>query len=313
MLASIFRFVVGVILTTFSVVLIVSRLAIEVIGASTAPDDFAALKQRMPRIAEWFFTTPWWVPSLLMVAMAVTAGWLLWSTAKTTTKKAIEENPHPSTREVQEMIAEALSLAPAPLDAVRDELRHIHEKLAAIPNINSVNTDQFATLSKPISWLVSKARMEMLGQVEEDITLYERTFDAEGTISWTSRMMGSRQHAITGLASLGYSIAQISELSNKRKVFISGDTRFATVSDFEKQWWENGLQKQKWYLDRSDLHLFKDMLDRRKETLIREASSSLLSQCDDVSAKDLWCKEGDNHGTLNELVNQSKIRRPDSH
>lgn len=42
------------------------RLTFEFIGAAAAPEDFALFKQRLPKMLEWLFTAPWWVPSILL-------------------------------------------------------------------------------------------------------------------------------------------------------------------------------------------------------------------------------------------------------
>lgn len=67
----------GVLATVVVVLLAVVRIAFEIIGASTAPDDFGQLQERMPKVLAWFFTTPWIVPTLLLFALAALAAWLL--------------------------------------------------------------------------------------------------------------------------------------------------------------------------------------------------------------------------------------------
>ena len=77
----------GILFTALLVLIGLVRLGFEIIGASTAPDDFALLKQRMPKVLEWLFTTPWPVPALLMILIAALAAWLLISGTR---KAAIE-------------------------------------------------------------------------------------------------------------------------------------------------------------------------------------------------------------------------------
>lgn len=90
----------AVAVATFSL----ARLAFEIIGASTAPDDFEALKGRMPAVLEWLFTTPWIVPTLLVIAVAVGAAWLLISGTKEATADEIDTHPHLNEAEIVRLI-----------------------------------------------------------------------------------------------------------------------------------------------------------------------------------------------------------------
>jgi hypothetical protein len=77
----------GLLLAVLLLLITLFRIGFEIIGASTAPDDFALLKQRMPNVLEWLFTTPWPVPSALLIGIAALAAWLL----VTGTRKAANE------------------------------------------------------------------------------------------------------------------------------------------------------------------------------------------------------------------------------
>lgn len=109
---SFLKFVGGVLLTSLLVIVSIARIAFEVIGASTAPDDFATLKQRMPTIANWLFTTPWPVPTAIMLLLAVAAGWLLWSATRKATEDEIEAHPHPTLAQVEALIAQKIAEIP---------------------------------------------------------------------------------------------------------------------------------------------------------------------------------------------------------
>lgn len=81
-MGNILRFFGGVLLTAFIVIVTLARLAVEMIGASTTPDDFALLKQRMPAVLSWLFSTPWWVPTMLLFGASAAAAWLIWTGTK---------------------------------------------------------------------------------------------------------------------------------------------------------------------------------------------------------------------------------------
>lgn len=88
-----FKIASGILVATVVLVFSLTRLVFEVIGASTAPDDFALLKQRMPRLLEWLFTTPWIVPTLLVLGATGLATWLLWSGLRGSAFQPMGDNP----------------------------------------------------------------------------------------------------------------------------------------------------------------------------------------------------------------------------
>ena len=49
--------------------------AVTLIGATTVGDDFTQLLERLPAIAQWLFSTPWWVPSGLAFALRGFSDW----------------------------------------------------------------------------------------------------------------------------------------------------------------------------------------------------------------------------------------------
>ena len=48
------------------------------LGATTADDDLRNLIARLPRWAEWLFSTPWWVPTALAILLTFFLIWLSW-------------------------------------------------------------------------------------------------------------------------------------------------------------------------------------------------------------------------------------------
>lgn len=45
-----------------------ARLVIDLL---TLPDDVRAISARLPMWVQWLFSTPWWVPAALLVAISV--------------------------------------------------------------------------------------------------------------------------------------------------------------------------------------------------------------------------------------------------
>ena len=55
-----------------------ARLMLDFIGYTTAPEDFETLQGKLPKVVDWLFSTPWWVPSLTMLgltALVVLVSW----------------------------------------------------------------------------------------------------------------------------------------------------------------------------------------------------------------------------------------------
>lgn len=58
-----------------------TKLVVTAIGATTVGEDFnLLLAEKLPKLADWLFSTPWWVPSLLASALTVFVMWLSWPT-----------------------------------------------------------------------------------------------------------------------------------------------------------------------------------------------------------------------------------------
>ena len=55
-----------------------TKVAVTLIGASTVGDDFNQLVERLPKWAEWLFSTPWWVPTILATVLTCFLIWLSW-------------------------------------------------------------------------------------------------------------------------------------------------------------------------------------------------------------------------------------------
>lgn len=90
---SLLKILAGMVLTVLVTVLLVARIVLDIIGYTTAPDDFELLQQRMPSILEWLFSTPWWVSALFQLAIVMPAAWLLISGTRRATADEIEEHP----------------------------------------------------------------------------------------------------------------------------------------------------------------------------------------------------------------------------
>ncbi|MCJ2187337.1 hypothetical protein [Novosphingobium beihaiensis] len=102
------RFFGGVLLSSLIVVITISRLAVEVIGASTAPDDYDVLKRRMPAMLSWLFSTPWWAPTALLFGGAGIAAWLIWTATKSAAAKEMEHHSALDEKAIKNTVAAAI-------------------------------------------------------------------------------------------------------------------------------------------------------------------------------------------------------------
>ncbi len=55
-----------------------ARIALEVIGATTAPEDFSLLMGRVLAMLSWLFSTPWWVATAILVLLVGAAAYLFY-------------------------------------------------------------------------------------------------------------------------------------------------------------------------------------------------------------------------------------------
>ena len=55
-----------------------ARAMLNFIGYTTAFDDAELLQRRLPGWLSWIFSTPWWVPTVLMVALTAFVVWACW-------------------------------------------------------------------------------------------------------------------------------------------------------------------------------------------------------------------------------------------
>lgn len=125
---SVLRFIAGLLLSTLIASLLLARFAVEIIGASTAPDDFALLMQRIPVVLSWLFSTPWPVPAALLIGLSAFAGWLLMSGTKKATAEEIADHPGLSEEAITSLIDHRL---PSLDDYAKHSHLHDHDvKLA---------------------------------------------------------------------------------------------------------------------------------------------------------------------------------------
>jgi hypothetical protein len=123
----------GLFLAIVLIVFSLARIAFEIIGASTAPDDFALLRQRMPRVLEWLFTTPWIVPTLIVVGATALATWLLWSGIKGAAFEPMGDAAPPVTMaDVEEAIGRQLGQPATGVSEHSNELEEISASIAEL-------------------------------------------------------------------------------------------------------------------------------------------------------------------------------------
>jgi hypothetical protein len=76
------------------------KFVLDWVGRTTAADDYHEFLKRVPRWAEWLFSTPGWVPAVLATALAIFLVWLSWPQKRkelATTRAASVSDAPPTT------------------------------------------------------------------------------------------------------------------------------------------------------------------------------------------------------------------------
>jgi hypothetical protein len=153
------QILIGIVVTVVVIAIALARIAFEIIGISTAPDDFALLQQRMPDITRWLFSTPWWVPTFLLLAASAAAAWLIWSGTRKTASEQVSEHAGLSDEEVRALIDKHLQAAAPSGAAVKDaDIHRLDERIAELAGkvnftrgIADATASQFEKLAREFS------------------------------------------------------------------------------------------------------------------------------------------------------------------
>ena len=70
-----------------------ARFMLEALGYTTAPEDYAALQEKLPKAIDWLFSTPWYVPSLTMFAFTGLVIWICWPQTSKISVKGLPFDP----------------------------------------------------------------------------------------------------------------------------------------------------------------------------------------------------------------------------
>lgn len=83
---------------------LVAKGLVTAIGATTVGDDFDQLLERLPKWADWLFSTPWWVPGSLALCLTIFLVWLSWPSGRAPATKRDEHAPSPPPKETSAVI-----------------------------------------------------------------------------------------------------------------------------------------------------------------------------------------------------------------
>ncbi|MCI0555768.1 MAG: hypothetical protein L0287_32885 [Anaerolineae bacterium] len=61
---------------SLNALLLGAKWMLDLLGYTTAPEDFKNLQKKLPAFLTWLFSSPWWVPSLLMVLLTLLVVWV---------------------------------------------------------------------------------------------------------------------------------------------------------------------------------------------------------------------------------------------
>jgi hypothetical protein len=163
------RIVGGLLLAILVGVFLIVRLAFEVIGLATAPEDFAAFQQRMPKVFQWLFTTPWLVPTVILLAATAGAAYLIWSGTRKTVQEAVVTGGVDEKR-VEEMIQSAFNEFGA---ALKDAFRPPEPTPETI-TLTSHKGKPLVKLPEPELKLVSSALLGIRDYLRNDFAEFLR-------------------------------------------------------------------------------------------------------------------------------------------
>ena len=83
-----------------------ARLMLDFLGYTTAPEDFGAAQEKLPKVIDWLFSTPWWVPSLTMVLLTGLVIWVCLPREWTSTiSAALPQQPAPNDYKIDPWVA----------------------------------------------------------------------------------------------------------------------------------------------------------------------------------------------------------------
>lgn len=258
----------GVAVTIILIVLGLVRLAFEVIGASTAPDDFQQLQDRMPKIMAWLFTTPWPVPTLLFVVLTALAGWLLWSGARKTAQEAVTVTPD----EIRAMIAEAVGSVEVPPQSPLPnfsewQTRIVNELGPRIDTLNTLvrnRTDRLWDALYPALEAEKFIRAkEAMAIVEKELETTEQAIARSGakpSFDRDARTSMYTEHAYNFLSRIGEPGQPYSDHLQKRHSAIRADAEYLNIAENEKGVWPDGKEKRNAFLNLAYIQAWADTL-----------------------------------------------------
>lgn len=205
---SLIQLAVGLATAVAVALLFGARMMLDIVGYTTAPDDYALLKQRLPKMFEWLFSTPWWVPSLLMVVLVALSAWLIVSGTKKATAEEIADHPGLS----EEAIA---TLIDARLPSLDDYAKHSHlhehdvqladlaDKIKFVRGMaegghESVDA-RFKKIEEKLDRLIAYAE-QRTGELSERFANVDNGFAAISNREWHQRLFAELERDFAGLA-----------------------------------------------------------------------------------------------------------------
>ena len=71
------RTLIGLVFWLLLALLAGARAMLDLLGYTTAPEDFEGLRKKLPQVLDWLFSTPWWVPAVSLLMLTLFMGWAL--------------------------------------------------------------------------------------------------------------------------------------------------------------------------------------------------------------------------------------------
>ena len=245
------RLIGGVLAALFATVAALGLLALELVGLSTAPDDFALLLERLPKVMAWLLTTPAIVPTLILVAVAVGGAYLIWSGTRKTTSAEIDRHPGLSESQIVALIEQHQAELPAPDDETEDLKKRFADLSHQVDKLHGITGALFRAKRAEI-------RIEKLAYIQN---IFDKEFKLEDPRSVMRPVAMDNPNSLFRDISTVEERAELTEIQQRETQRIMSDAYYAVLTADEEQRFKDGKAKQNYHATRASLNAFREFLN----------------------------------------------------
>ncbi|MGR4889700.1 hypothetical protein ACIPPQ_01630 [Sphingopyxis sp. LARHCG72] len=262
------RLLGGILLTLVIIVFGLVRFAFTIIGASTTPEDYAALKKRMPDMLNWLFTTPWPVPTLLLIAAAAVAAWLLWSGTRKTVESAQAGPDGLNEERVRQIVREetpATDGSPLLYDDsdIREQMTALANAIEGISSRLDTQQSSIARIRSTANFVEAIERAKIAAKLLPGIERARELHSAKrGSSIGTGGRKGPHAEVTRLLPYLGAKASGLENAIKRRTEAITADGVTHTILPEEAGIWADGAKKRAWLIEDAKMEEMIAMLKR---------------------------------------------------